>query len=571
MRRAQVSSPSQLVRNLSTNPSFETASGTVDVRTNLATNPSFEAASGTVDVRKNLFNGSTMLIGAGASQTPGVLFSGDTWTRLSTTADGHGMRFLTNLTDLVNGATYATEWEVANDGTSAVSVTIDWCDQNHTTVSVAVGERKRIKVAGAFPTYSDTYRFADLQLVTANTNILYRQILIEKEAIQGSYFDGSTTAAGDFTYAWTGAANTSTSVQKASTVQSITGGNCYPISSTEWKMSGAKSLRIIPSNTSFDSFASIGGDTGGMRAGLVAGKTYTVSATCRLAAVQSAGGVGPPRAIVFFSQVGTQGYVGVNSGSAPNAVGSTRLSVTYTIPSGATEAFIRLYNGVSQGNGEVWWDDILIEETSTLQPYFDGANLAAGDFTYAWTAGAHASTSVQQAPGAADVSMVSSLAVVYQSKLHPSSGTKALRITPVSSTTDTFAGLWASAANSIAWKPNTTYTIAGDRTIIAPQTNPSGLAFRVNIGTELNIALKAPIANVAGTQRVVGTFTTGTSTVLNFLRLYNGAAAGGGDVWWDNVIVTEGNYEGPYVDGSKPFSKWDGTPNASTSVGYPYG
>jgi hypothetical protein len=34
-------------------------------------------------------------------------------------------------------------------------------------------------------------------------------------------------------------------------------------------------------------------------------------------------------------------------------------------------------------------------------------------------------------------------------------------------------------------------------------------------------------------------------------------------------FLVEGDYTGDFIDGTKPFSKWDGTANASTSVGYP--
>jgi hypothetical protein len=34
-------------------------------------------------------------------------------------------------------------------------------------------------------------------------------------------------------------------------------------------------------------------------------------------------------------------------------------------------------------------------------------------------------------------------------------------------------------------------------------------------------------------------------------------------------MLVEGEYTGDFIDGTKPLSKWDGTANASTSVGYP--
>lgn len=167
-------------------------------------------------LRKNLFNGSTMALGAGATLTTGVSYDGSTWTRVSATSANEGLRSFTNLADLVNGSSYAAEYEVANDGTTDVGLSLDWCDNIisggfHT---IAAGVRKRIKVIGSKATYDSTFRFSDLTLNTANTNILVRAILIEKDDVQGPYFDGSTAAPGDGTaYFWTGAANNSTSVQ----------------------------------------------------------------------------------------------------------------------------------------------------------------------------------------------------------------------------------------------------------------------------------------------------------------------------------------------------------------------
>ena len=68
--------------------------------------------------------------------------------------------------------------------------------------------------------------------------------------------------------------------------------------------------------------------------------------------------------------------------------------------------------------------------------------------------------------------------------------------------------------------------------------------------------------------------------VLRFVVTANGQSLrlGGSSnesAWWDKVQIFEGNYSGPYFDGSTPppiiFNKkfattsWNGTPNASTS------
>ena len=43
-----------------------------------------------------------------------------------------------------------------------------------------------------------------------------------------------------------------------------------------------------------------------------------------------------------------------------------------------------------------------------------------------------------------------------------------------------------------------------------------------------------------------------TIDVAGTLSLYNGASQGNGDVWWDDLLIIEGTYTGPYFDGSTP-------------------
>ena len=54
---------------------------------------------------------------------------------------------------------------------------------------------------------------------------------------------------------------------------------------------------------------------------------------------------------------------------------------------------------------------------------------------------------------------------------------------------------------------------------------------------------------------------------VSYFRLYNGAPAGNGDVWWDNFMLVKGEYTGPYRDGDSPGWVWNGTAHGSTSQG----
>lgn len=142
---------------------------------------------------------------------------------------------------------------------------------------------------------------------------------------------------------------------------------------TTWSSSGAASFMITPSGASNDTYMAYGGDLGGFRMGMQAGKTYTISGTIRLTTAQagSLSGNGARQITAWYtSSTGTHSIT--RGTQAANTTGQSRVSVTYSIPATATAAWIRLYNGASLGNGVVWWDDIMITEGSTNHNYADG-------------------------------------------------------------------------------------------------------------------------------------------------------------------------------------------------------
>lgn len=255
----------------------------------------------------------------------------------------------------------------------------------------------------------------------------------------------------------------------------------------------------------------------------------------------------------------------------------TRAGFTATAPAGASYArFVWGPYGAGANipaGGTLDFDRVLIEESATINHYYEGT----GDFTYGWYGATDESASYARAALAAGTDYIPSLAYAYQSK---ALGPKSLRITPVNATNgDSFAEI-SPMLSGFTFKPNTTYTLSGDRTILAPQTNVVGTTtVRINMGLgELDPTIISPALNVAGTTRVVLKFTTGDLTSLNFFRLYNGSSAGGGDVWWDNIVLVESDpstmdVEG-YFDGDTPDDEyflysWEGVPHASVSIAKP--
>lgn len=109
-----------------------------------------------------------------------------------------------------------------------------------------------------------------------------------------------------------------------------------------------------------DSYVSAGGDGGGMRLGMQAGKTYVISAEGSVRSLMSGdrpaeadasgGQKSRTRSIVVHSRVGSGPYSIWHSPQVPNVAESeVRTSVRFTLPAGTTEAFVRFYHGGTKG------------------------------------------------------------------------------------------------------------------------------------------------------------------------------------------------------------------------------
>jgi prepilin-type N-terminal cleavage/methylation domain-containing protein len=159
---------------------------------------------------------------------------------------------------------------------------------------------------------------------------------------------------------------------------------------TSWSSQGSSSVKVTPtSTTGTDNFVNLDGDqNGGFRTGLQAGKTYTVSASLRMTAPMTGTVRAQARMILAFYTNENGSHSSVQSQQAPNAAGVTRLSVTFSIPSNAIGAWIRLYSGTQVNGGDVWWDGIMVTEGANSYTFADGTNT-----NWAWNGTPHASTS----------------------------------------------------------------------------------------------------------------------------------------------------------------------------------
>ncbi len=146
---------------------------------------------------------------------------------------------------------------------------------------------------------------------------------------------------------------------------------------TTWPTSGT-SLAVTPNAAGTDSYASISGDTGAIRLSMVGGHTYTAQGTVQVPVALS--GSSSARALGITVQYKAPstgaGYIEVKSPPVTLSSGSTGFavaSVTFTLPSDVTEAFVRYYNGYGNAaTNLVRWTGCIIEESPVAGSYFDG-------------------------------------------------------------------------------------------------------------------------------------------------------------------------------------------------------
>jgi hypothetical protein len=154
---------------------------------------------------------------------------------------------------------------------------------------------------------------------------------------------------------------------------SATTSECDASLSTDWASTGVSSLLLSPDSADNNSFYAPAGNAG-VVFNMELDATYTVKAKIHLDDAQT-GTLHPnARRIVAVTKVGSDPAVEIKSDQAPNEAGDTELTLSFTVPDGASEAFIILYNGASQGNGDVYWDDLLLVEGDYFGEYFDGNN-----------------------------------------------------------------------------------------------------------------------------------------------------------------------------------------------------
>ena len=363
----------------------------VPVRTNLSPNPSAGVAPG---LETTGFEFATTVTQSSVQKYSGAYSFASTHTGLSGT-DKIGLQqsvlVVPDLTYAVSAQIYlpSTNLGVAS-GSGRIKVGIEYTDFvfNSTEDSwVRISATVPVTQTGIVPVAIEIYSTAGW---STNDVMYVDNILIEASSTINSYFDGDTYALGDFIYGWSATPGGSISFQLAPSIFAMTANECTAVQSTEWSSQGEVSLRITPTNSlSNDSRA-----LGWYLPNPVSGTRYTVKAKIRLEEQLTGTLATNSRRIRIMKNDTVQI---ARSDAAPNAENSVReVSVSFIVPADATSIRVDLFNGASKGNGDVWWDDLLIVETNDSGVdvnYFDGDTASFEYFTYGWSGTPHLSPS----------------------------------------------------------------------------------------------------------------------------------------------------------------------------------
>ena len=391
-------------------PSVQQVNGAVVCR-NMANNPRFTRTSGTVEVRRNLFldprGTNTALwknissIGARVAMSSGGPIESPTWVKQvpdgnipSRTPQFFTVSTVGGASDIavVAGVTYFMSSGFIASVAGTVCIRAAFRNNSGTLLSearsdpISVVPGKWVRPEGVFtiPSGATILTVYNLYLPSevipaADGYIGCTAGLLTASSVRIDYFDGSYSPDPDLTPVWVGTKNSSQSYLRGFAPGSTFTYNNFAVSSSN-------GVRLIPNDTvANDSHANIGGSTttlSGLGVTFTPGKWYGFQAVRTLLAPQTG-------TLNFFARRmrlasnNVAGWTGVNSAHTiqqPNKAGSYQEELVTQLPPDSVWAVLRLHNGASFGNGDVYWDKLLIVEGDTeeevrsklAQGYFDG-------------------------------------------------------------------------------------------------------------------------------------------------------------------------------------------------------
>ena len=368
-------------------PSVQQVNGAV-VREQLANNPRFTSTSGTVEVRRNLFNNpdavSLAYFGTANGATPTLTGdgSGILITCFPNGIADSGARF-TGLPTVVGSTAYtlSVEVEAVTDctlkasiqGTGFPSPSIEW-------IAFSAGEVKRMnRTVTSLAAGGSASPYILRQNASGSEKFKVRKVMWEAAPTAMPFFSGSYSPDPDLSPVWVGTENASQSYLRGFVPRNTSTINNSAVASYY-------GVRLIPNNAaSADSNVYAGGSSSSLSGNGVTftpGKWYGIQAVCTLLAPQT-GTLGNSSRRIQLAFNNVSGWKGVNSASSiqpPNEAGSYQEEIVTQLPADSVWAGLRLYNGASFGNGDVYWDKLLIVEGDTEAEvrdklalgYFDG-------------------------------------------------------------------------------------------------------------------------------------------------------------------------------------------------------
>lgn len=422
--------------------------------------------------------------------------------------------------------------------------------------------------------------------------------------LNGGYFDVNTLTSTDLRYQINGVPGQAMTVEASPVASSLTWYNSTGTVDKSWAESGVRSLRIVPSTlTSNASEVEILTPEGArLLAPSPYPRTITVTGTIRTGPQGHRGtmAVNPRSIQISYYHLATT--TKINSASGPASADSTeRLSVTATIPANAVDILITLRNGGYYGAGDIWFDNVMVEESGSVNDYFDGStgNAPVGQTT-AWLGEPNNSYSVVR-------NLVSDYVGVSAAQGSLLVGTKPFTVEPfdgyaatqsirgaaespsayvrianfINASNDVYATVGGGpGALRLGMRAGQTYTALGTVSLETQQTgtlNAKARTITVYYKTASSpgayqsfVSAQAP--NVTGVYQLRNIFTLPTDTTEAFLALYSGSANGQDRLYWTNVALVPSAYTGPYFDGqSAPWDAgeapaWVGAVGASASV-----
>lgn len=186
------------------------------------------------------------------------------------------------------------------------------------------------------------------------------------------------------------------------------------------------------------------------------------------------------------------------------------------------------------------------------------------DLTSTWVGAVNTTESILSGSRASGINTAVSGAFVYQSSEWYSTGSKSVKVDPFGTVTATYGSVILSGLPAGA-----ECTVAAKVRLAAPQVgtlHPTWVRQLMAQATGMvpNNVLSNRVPNAAGEwdTRVTFTLPAGVTTATIFLM--NGSLST--PVWFDDITVVVGDYNGPTFNGDSAGAVWNGTPNASTST-----